>query len=323
MESISPDDRIRILEESLSRQKKIIQVLMARVERSLDLQDLGAFSLFQAATILEEKVGERTAKLERALNELEQSNQELTLAKDLADKANRAKSEFLANMSHELRTPLNHIIGFTEMIVDGIVGPLTETQEEYLKDVLESGRLLLSLINDILDLSKVEAGKMDLELKEFPLGKTLRDSLTMVRERALKHRIELNLEVQEAPETILADERKLKQVLHNLLSNAVKFTPDGGKVDLEVRRTDGQGIWFTVRDTGIGIKEADLERVFQPFEQGDNSASRKYQGTGLGLSLTKKIVELHGGQLWIEPCETEQGSIFHFILPALERYEME
>jgi signal transduction histidine kinase len=321
VDSKPSEDRLRFMEKELARQEKLIKVLMERVERSLDLQDSGAFSLFQAATGLEEKIRERTLKLEKTLNELEKSNRELVFAKEAADTANRAKSEFLANMSHELRTPLNHIIGFTEMVTDKAIGPLNQTQEEFLNDVLGSSRHLLSLINDILDLSKVEAGKMELEIQEIPLDRLVRDSLNMVREKAIKHRIKLTTQFREIPLTIKADERKIKQILYNLLSNAVKFTPDGGAVELAVEGKEEQGIHFKVRDTGIGMAEKDLERIFQPFEQGDNSAGRKYQGTGLGLSLTNKIIELHNGRLWAESEGIGQGSAFHFILPGLEARE--
>jgi signal transduction histidine kinase len=213
-------------------------------------------------------------------------------------------------------------------------------QAEYLGDVLASSRHLLSLINDILDLSKVEAGKLDLEVGEIHLRPFLEGSLDMVKEKALKHRVRLSKEMDGIPEVIQADERKLKQILYNLLSNAMKFTPEGGSVTLAARYLsfrDGQ--WFTsdggvvglpldkeehlvrgeglmnisVKDTGIGIKREDLDRIFNPFEQADNSASRKYQGTGLGLSLTKRLVELHGGRIWAESGGEGKGSNFSFV----------
>jgi signal transduction histidine kinase len=254
-------------------------------------------------------------KMEQARHTLVEKNLALERATEKAQASDRMKSEFLANMSHELRTPLNHIIGFTELVADRTVGPLNATQEEYLHDVLGSGRHLVSLINDILDLSKVEAGKMKLEASEIPLENLLRDSLNMVKEKALKHRIALIPCFQEIPGAIQADERKLKQILYNLLSNAVKFTPDGGRVKLEARGLNGQGVEITVSDTGIGLAEDDLERIFQPFEQGDNSAGRKYQGTGLGLSLTKSLVELHGGRIWAERRAEGPGAVFFFTIP--------
>ena len=245
------------------------------------------------------------------------NNKELEQAKKSAEKANRSKSDFLANMSHELRTPLNHIIGFTELVADKRLGTLNQQQEEYLQDVLQSGRHLLSLINDILDLSKVEAGKMNLEASEIALEALLRDSLNMVREKALKHGIVLTPRFETIPESIRADERKLKQILYNLLSNAVKFTPDGGRVELGARGLDGQGVEITVSDTGIGVPEADLERIFQPFEQGENATGRELQGTGLGLSLTRRLVELHGGRIRAGRRAGGPGAVFSFTIPLM------
>jgi signal transduction histidine kinase len=260
---------------------------------------------------LEEKVEKRTFELqattERAISLAEQ-----------AKAANRSKSEFLANMSHELRTPLNHIIGFTEIVVDRNFGPLNAQQEEFLGDVLTSGRHLLALINEILDLSKVEAGKMELEPSMVYLRPLMENSLSMIREKAMKHRIKLTTEIPELSGAFLADERKLKQILYNLLSNALKFTPDGGSIRVGVapeKDDSAPGLRFTVADTGVGMNAPDLERIFLPFEQADNSASRKFQGTGLGLALTRKFVELHGGTIWAESEGEGKGSRFHFILP--------
>jgi signal transduction histidine kinase len=273
---------------------------------------------------------------------LEEEKGKLLRAKRAAEAASRAKSDFLANMSHELRTPLNHIIGFTELINDKQVGELNEVQEEYLGDVLKSSRHLLSLINDILDLSKIEAGKLQMEISEVPLHGVLRNSFTMVKEKAMKHGIQLQEQIDGIPEVISADERKLKQVLYNLLANAVKFTPEGGRIVLGARplvhRQGGwvdrggrsvrvplgngaEGDWVEVwvRDTGIGLKPEDLQRIFAPFEQADNSASRKYQGTGLGLSLARQLVELHGGTIWAESAGAGKGATFSFVVPAGNR----
>jgi signal transduction histidine kinase len=263
---------------------------------------------------LEEKVEERTVALQKTA-------QEAQLLARQSQAASRAKSEFLANMSHELRTPLNHIIGFTELVVDKNFGELNPQQEEFLNDVLQSGRHLLTLINEILDLSKVESGKMDLALSTVYLRPLVENSLVMVKEKALKHRIKFSTELAAQPEAILADERKLKQILYNLLSNAVKFTPDGGSIYVRLALENGvspgpPGLRFSVIDTGVGLKTLDLERIFEPFEQADNSAGRKFQGTGLGLALTKKMVELHGGRIWAESEGEGQGSHFHFIIPG-------
>jgi signal transduction histidine kinase len=260
-------------------------------------------------------------KLEQARQDLVEKNLALERAMERVQASDRMKSEFLANMSHELRTPLNHIIGFTELVADRAVGPLNATQEEYLNDVLGSSQHLFSLINDILDLSKIEAGKMDLKVSKIAFQTLLENSLVMIKEKALKHRIKLATRFRGLPPAIRADERKVKQILYNLLSNAVKFTPDGGQVVLEARGMDDQGmddqgIEIVIRDTGIGLKATDLERIFQPFEQGDNSAGRKFQGTGLGLSLTRKMVNLHGGKIWAESPGIGRGSAFYVVLPA-------
>ena len=285
------------------------------------LFDVGIITLFLFLTaFINANISQMLQKGKKRLRE---KNQALEAAMERAQSSDRRKSEFLANMSHELRTPLNHIIGFTELVADKRIGVLNRQQEEYLQDVLQSSRHLLSLINDILDLSKVEAGKMNLEASEISLEVLLRDSLNMVKEKALKHRIALTPHLQNLPEAIRGDERKLKQILYNLLSNAVKFTPEGGRVELAARGRDGQGVEITVSDTGIGLAEADLERIFQPFEQGDNSASRKYQGTGLGLSLTKMMVELHGGRIWAESEGPKRGSRFHVLLPLQEKQNVE
>ena len=261
---------------------------------------------------------------------LNQEKKKLVTAIEAAEYANKAKSEFLANMSHELRTPLNHIIGFTELVLDKKCGKLNETQEDYLKDVHHSSNHLLLLINDILDLSKVEAGKLAYTPTEVNLKMLLRNSLNMFVEKALKQSIKLDLNLNGAPDTISADERKLKQVFYNLVSNAVKFTKPGGCVTVNVSRIqldgkhslsktiDSEGaILFSVRDTGIGLKREDLDRIFDSFEQVENAASRKYQGTGLGLSLTKQLVELHNGKIWVESDGEGQGSTFFFYVPEL------
>lgn len=212
--------------------------------------------------------------------------------------ANKMKSEFLATMSHELRTPLNAIIGFSEVLKDGLLGDLEEEQREYVGDIFNSGRHLLSLINDILDLSKIEAGKMELGLEEVNIRSLLENSQSIIKEKAHAHQIQLGLQIEEGIGNIFADARKMKQVVYNLLSNAVKFTPDGGRVSLVARKlvdADQEFLEITVTDTGIGISVEDQKKLFQPFQQVDQSLAKKYEGTGLGLAMVKKLVELHGG----------------------------
>ena len=202
-------------------------------------------------------------------------------------------------MSHELRTPLNAIIGFSEVLLEKMFGDVNERQEEYLNDILSSGQHLLSLINDILDLSKVEAGKMELELGMFDLRQVLEGSLVMVKERALAHGLTLSLDMADDLSVITGDERKVKQILFNLLSNAVKFTPDKGKVGIVAKRVNG-AVQIAVWDTGVGIAPEDQQRIFEEFQQVGHGLAGKTEGTGLGLALTKRFVELHGGTIWVE-----------------------
>ncbi len=245
--------------------------------------------------------------------------QNARLFREIADKsrqleaASRHKSEFLANMSHELRTPLNAIIGFSEVLTQRMFGELNEKQDEYLKDIYDSGRHLLSLINDILDLSKIEAGRMDLELTEFDLPQAIQNALILVRERATSRGIALHQVLHERVGDIRADERKVKQVLLNLLSNAIKFTPEGGRIEVAVVPSDGM-VEVSVTDTGIGIAPADQETVFEEFRQ-VGTADKKAEGTGLGLTLCRKFVELHGGRIWVTSA-VGAGSTFTFRLPV-------
>ena len=227
--------------------------------------------------------------------------------------ANRHKSEFLANMSHELRTPLNAIIGFSEVLGEKLFGELNEKQAEYAEDILSSGRHLLSLINEILDLSKVEAGRMELELTSFDMPLAIENARTFVRERATKHGIKLDVMIDERLGDYFGDERKIKQILLNLLSNAVKFTPEGGQISINARQLNGS-VQISVSDTGIGISPEDQARIFEEFRQVGGDHAHKSEGTGLGLTLAKKFVELHGGTIWVES-EVGKGSTFTFTLP--------
>jgi len=244
--------------------------------------------------------------------------QNARLFREIADKsrqleaASQHKSEFLANMSHELRTPLNAIIGFSEVLAEKMFGEVNAKQAEYLRDILESGRHLLSLINDILDLSKIEAGHMELEPADFDLPSAIDNALTLVRERATRRGITLGSAIDERLGLIRGDERKVKQVLLNLLSNALKFTPEGGRIDIGAG-LHGEVAEVSVADTGVGIAPADQEAVFEEFRQ-VGAAERKAEGTGLGLALSRKFVELHGGKIWVRS-ELGHGSTFTFTLP--------
>jgi signal transduction histidine kinase/putative methionine-R-sulfoxide reductase with GAF domain len=242
----------------------------------------------------------------RLFREIEEKSRQI-------EAANRHKSEFLANMSHELRTPLNAIIGFSEVLQERLFGELNEKQAEYTDDILTSGRHLLSLINEILDLSKVEAGRMELEVATFDLPLAIDNARTFVRERATKHGINLDVTVDERLGDFVGDERKIKQILLNLLSNAVKFTPEGGRVGISARRVDGS-VEISVSDTGIGIAPEDQAKIFEEFRQVGGDYAHKKEGTGLGLTLAKKFVELHGGKIWVES-EVGKGSTFIFTLP--------
>jgi len=227
--------------------------------------------------------------------------------------ASRHKSEFLANMSHELRTPLNAVIGFSEVLGEKMFGELNEKQNEYVDDIHSSGQHLLSLINDILDLSKVEAGRMELELAKFDLPLTVENAITLVRERATRHGITLDTAIDERLGDFVGDERKIKQVLLNLLSNAVKFTSEGGRIGIQAIPVDGS-VEISVSDTGIGITPEDQATIFEEFRQVGTADAQKHEGTGLGLTLAKKFVELHGGRIWVES-EVGKGSTFTFTLP--------
>jgi len=258
------------------------------------------------AVVNRDELGALATNLNRMNDELGRVYRELA-------GASQHKSEFLANMSHELRTPLNAIIGFSEVLSDRMFGDLNEKQEEYLKDIYASGTHLLSLINDILDLSKIEAGRMELELTDFHLPTALDNALTLVRERAGRRSITLHTSVDERLGEVRADERKIRQVMLNLLSNAIKFTPEGGRIELAAAPRDGS-VEVSVSDTGVGIPPADQEAVFEEFRQ-VGTAEKKAEGTGLGLTLCRKFVELHGGRIWVKS-QVGVGSTFTFTIPV-------
>ncbi len=245
--------------------------------------------------------------------QLHARGEEISLKNLQLEQANRTKSEFLANMSHELRTPLNAIIGFSEALKDGLMGDVAENQREYIDDIYTSGEHLLSLINDILDLAKVESGKMELELEPVSIHAVLQNSLCMVKEKTLKHRLHVEIQYDSKLPQIKVDIRKLKQIVYNLLGNAVKFTPDGGAIVVAATGVDGM-LEIAVSDTGIGIAQADQARLFQPFSQIDSALSRRHQGSGLGLIMVKRLAELHGGSVGFAS-EPGKGSRFWARVP--------
>ena len=243
----------------------------------------------------------------RLFNETQEKTRQLEIA-------NEHKSQFLANMSHELRTPLNAVIGFSEVLLERMFGEVNAKQEEYLNDILSSGRHLLSLINDILDLSKIEAGRMELDTVDFDLPQAIDNALVLVRERAARHGLALDTAVDARLGTVRGDERKIKQVLLNLLSNAVKFTPEGGRIEVRAARVDGAAE-ISVSDTGVGIAVDDQEAVFEEFRQVGTDYAKKREGTGLGLALARRFVELHGGRIWVKS-QPGSGSTFTFTIPV-------
>jgi signal transduction histidine kinase len=260
---------------------------------------------------LADEFNRMAARLQESYADLERKVEERTQALEVA---NRHKSEFLANMSHELRTPLNAIIGFSEVLLDRMFGEVNEKQKEYLQDIMESGRHLLALINDILDLSKIEAGRMELEPMDFDLPQAIDSAVMLVRERATRRGITLNRAVDGRLGHITGDERKIRQVILNLLSNAIKFTPEGGRIDIRAVPGEGVAAEVSVSDTGVGIALEDQDAVFEEFRQVGPSAA-KQEGTGLGLALSRRFIELHGGRIWVKS-QVGVGSTFTFTIPV-------
>ena len=340
------NDSNKKLERAYKKLTSIQEQLTLEIEERVEAEK----KLQKSCDEIELRVKEGIAELERAnerlrqeIKQREQMEESLRGAKERAEAADKTKSEFLANMNHEFRTPMNHIIGFTELVCDKHFGELNETQEEYLHDVLHSSKHLFSLIEDLLDLSKGMEGTLTLEPTDINLETVLERALMMFKEKAAQHHIQLSLEADHIPETITADLRKFKQIIYSLLSNAMKFTPQGGKVSLQVRMVNcvlrsGEAdlqiiekesdsdeigveqqrtcVAISVVDTGIGIKAEDQERIFASFEQADGSSSRKYQGMGMGLTLARKFVDLHKGKLWMESAGAGKGTTFTFVIPV-------
>jgi len=339
-------DSNKKLERAYKKLTSIQEQLTLEIEERVEAEK----KLQKSCDEIELRVKEGIAELERAnerlrqeIKQREQMEESLRGAKERAEAADKTKSEFLANMNHEFRTPMNHIIGFTELVCDKHFGELNETQEEYLHDVLHSSKHLFSLIEDLLDLSKGMEGTLTFEPTDINLKTVLERALMMFKEKAAQHHIHLSLEADHIPETITADLRKFKQIIYSLLSNAMKFTPQGGKVSLQVRMVNcvlrsGEAdlqiiekesdsdeigveqqrtcVAISVVDTGIGIKAEDQERIFASFEQADGSSSRKYQGMGMGLTLARKFVDLHKGKLWMESAGAGKGTTFTFVIPV-------
>ena len=256
-------------------------------------------------------------KIERTLEKSYEDMKELTIE---LKRATQAKSEFLANMSHELRTPLNSIIGFSEVLYDETFGSLNEKQKKYANNILTSGKHLLLLINQILDMAKVEAGKMKLTLSVFPIKSLLNEISLLVADMVSKKKIEMFLEIAEDLPDIEADELKVKEVMYNLLSNAVKFTTEGGKIGMRAKKADA-GVEVVVWDTGVGIARENMEKIFEGFFRVDTPYSRVTEGTGLGLPLSRKMVELHGGKLFVESEGLNCGTSIRFTLPIISGEE--
>ncbi len=278
--------------------KELWQVLVRDIGARLEAEA----KLIALNDMLEQKVTART-------RELQEANEALA-------RANRMKDQFLANMSHELRTPLNSVLGLAEALLDGVYGNLDDQQQQILVTMRDSGRHLLELINDILDLSKIEAGRLELDLRSISVSEVCQASLRLVRTMAIAKRIGTWMRTDPKLSVLVADERRLKQMLVNLLSNAVKFTPSGGQVGIEAWTRD-DWVYFSVTDTGIGIAPPDLRRIFEPFTQIDSSLSRQHEGTGLGLALVRRLAELHGGHVDVDS-KPGEGSRFTLVLPRVE-----
>ena len=313
LENILPQkvsfDNYEVEHEFATIGRRIMLLNARQIKRSLGKERIILLAI--------EDITERK-KIEKGL---ERSNEDL---KELAIELKRttqAKSEFLANMSHELRTPLNSIIGFSEVLYDETFGPVNEKQKKYVNNVLTSGKHLLLLINQILDMAKVEAGKMKLTVSDVSMKSLLNDIALLIEDMAGKKKIEILLEIAKDLPDIEADELKVKEIVYNLLSNAVKFTPDGGKIGLRAKRADS-GIEIVIWDTGAGIAPENMEKIFEGFFRVDSQYSRVTEGTGLGLPLSRSLVELHGGKLSVESSGLNKGTLVRFTLPIVSKKEI-
>jgi signal transduction histidine kinase len=303
----------------------IIMTGYASIETAVNAVNEGAYAYFVKPVNMDEmktaivnalRQQRLSRENKRLVDDLQRSNKLLFEANSQLRAATEAKSAFLAHMSHELRTPLNAIIGFSDLLIGGIGGKINNKQRQCLEDILSSGKHLLSLINDILDLSKVEAGKIDIRPESLRLADVVDDAVTTVKTMIDESRHELAISIAEDLPPVYGDRNRLKQILLNLLSNAIKFTPDGGELYLETSRK-GYFCQISMVDNGIGIRKEDQTCIFEPFTQLDTQPGERKQGTGLGLALTKQLVELLGGKIWVES-EYGKGSRFSFTIPLAE-----
>jgi PAS domain S-box-containing protein len=318
MEAIHPDDRQWLQDTAqTSGADSPVEFRLVRPDGSIRWIRSHSFPIHDSQGRLHRLVG-----FAEDVTERHRTERALLAAKDAAEQASRAKSEFLANMSHELRTPLNAIIGFSEILADGDFGALNQRQAVYVDNVLTGGRQLLELINDLLDLAKIEAERAQLEPADFDLAALIDDLIPSMTPVAEREGICLAVDLEEAMPVVRADPRRIKQVIYNLLSNALKFTPAGGRVTVRAgRRPAAEGVAepcfrVSIEDTGIGIPPEDQIRLFQVFAQVDSSSTRSKRGTGLGLALSRRLVEMHGGRIWLESAGEGQGTTFFFELPG-------
>jgi two-component system, cell cycle sensor histidine kinase PleC len=302
-------DNYEVEHEFVTIGRRVMSLNARQIQRALGKEKIILLAM--------EDITERKG-MERRQKKLYEDLKELTIE---LKRANQVKTEFLANMSHELRTPLNSIIGFSEVLYDETFGPVNEKQKKYVNNVLTSGKHLLLLINQILDMAKIEAGKMKLTISDLSMNSLLNDIVMLAADIVSKKKIEISLKIDADLPYIEADELKVKEIIYNLLSNAVKFTPEGGQIGLRAKRVDGE-IEIVIWDTGIGIAPENMEKIFEGFFRVDTPCSRVTEGTGLGLPLSRNLVELHGGKLSVESPGLNKGTLVQFTLPILSKKEM-